>query len=474
VIGQESEETVRTGFEPVRQLFLASLDEFGPGGGGFAAYVGGELVVDLWGGVSRPGVPWEGGDLAAVMSATKGLVTVCAQLLVDRGLLDVEAPVTRYWPEFGQAGKESILVRHILTHTSGVLGFGSHRPPLQWDGTGWDDYDAIAAGLAAAAPAWTPPGSKFGYHALTYGWLMGELIRRITGQTLGGFFRAEIAAPLGLDIWIGTPPDVRPRVAHITDHTRDGIPWIMRLVLRRALAAVDDPATLPGQAFAADGTGSLSEHLDDLFNKGSALSAEVPSAGGTATARSLARVYAMLSMGGGLDGVRLVSPETVERFAAQQISMQDQLLLAVVPRALRRAALRPVRRTLGYLVNPVLPGARRGTFGPNPDSYGHDGLGGQIAFCDPLNRIAVGYVRNDLVSREHHSGRLIETLYRCAGTGQTRLSATMTPAGHGSAYSMPTSVARAPARCAPPTPGTRPAVRPTAAGWPQACPRPWQ
>lgn len=407
--------TVKTGFEPVRQAFVENLSGFGAGGGGFAAYVNGELVVDLWGGVSRPGVAWAPDDLAVVMSATKGLVTVCAQLLFDRGLLDIEAPVTKYWPEFGQAGKESILVRHILTHTSGVLGFGAHRPPLQWDGTGWDDYDAIAAGLAAAAPSWAPPGSKFGYHAMTYGWLIAELIRRITGQTAGTFFRDEVAGPLGLGIWIGTPPDVRPRVAYITDHMQAGIPRIMRLILRRAFAAVNDPSTLPGQAFAADGTGNLSGHVDDLFNKGSALSAELPFGGGTATARSLARLYAMLSMGGELDGVRLVSPDTVEYFAVQQFSMQDQLMLAVTPRVLRRAALKPVRRTLGYLMNPVLPGAKQGTFGPNPDSYGHDGAGGQIAFCDPLDRIGVGYVRNDLASGQHHSTRLIKTLYSCAG-----------------------------------------------------------
>jgi CubicO group peptidase (beta-lactamase class C family) len=399
------------GFEAVQQEFIRGLPDFGTGGGGFAAYVDGKPVVDVWGGYAG-NQPWAEDNLAVVMSTTKGLITLCAQVLVDRHQLDIDAPVVRYWPEFGQCGKEGVLVRHFLTHTSGVLGFDVQRPPLGWDGQGWGDYDAISAGLAASTPRWTP-GTKFGYHALSYGWLVGELVRRITGQSVGTFFAAEIAGPLALEAWIGTPPEHEHQVAPVIDDLTEGLPLPVRLLYRPIRRRMRDPKTMIGQAFVADGTSCLMDHAEDLFNTKRIMGVEIPSGNGTASARSLARLYAVLAMGGELDGIRLLSPETVQLFAAQAISLPDQLMIDMKLPGLGRMLSRPVRRTLGYLMNPKM-GKEPPHFGPNPDSFGHDGAGGQIAFCDLTNRISVGFVRSRLGSSSTYSTRLIESLYDCA------------------------------------------------------------
>jgi CubicO group peptidase (beta-lactamase class C family) len=411
---------VSAGFEPVKDVFTAHLKELGDGGGAFCAYIEGHQVVDIWGGRATRIAPWHKDTCAVLMSSTKGLVTMCAQILVDRGQLDVEMPVAKYWPEFAQAGKENILVRHVLTHTSGVIGFGSHRPVLEWDGTGWGDGDAIARGLAASEPLW-PPGAQLGYHALTYGWLIGEVIRRITGRTVGAFFETEVAKPLSLDLHIGTPLDDQARVAPIINHLMTGVPLAMRFVLRRAMRDMADPGTLAGNAFVADGSGNFFDHAEELFGREIVLEMEIPAANGTGSARSLARLYAMLSQGGELDGVRIVSSDAVRMFAAEQISLPDVLTVSLIPRWLRWYLTKPARRTLGYLINPALPGGVH-TFGPNVNAYGHDGSGGQVAFCDTEKRIAVGFVRNDLGVSPRFSNRLIASLYQCAGLSSTSRS----------------------------------------------------
>ena len=403
---------VAPGYEAVQEAFLSNAVALGDGGGSFAAYMGDELVVDLWGGQARTGVPWDKDTLSVIMSSTKGLATVCAEVLFDRGQLDVEAPVVRYWPEFGQNGKEGITVRHVLTHTDGVLGFGSQPLPVGWDGSGWSDYEAIAAALAEA-PAWWPAGTKFGYHATTYGWLVGELVRRITGETVGRFFHDEVAVPLGLDIWIGTPPVEQARVAIVIDRMREGTPWPLRLLMRPAEKKMRDPNTYSGQAFLAAGGTNLLDHGSSLLNVKTALAAEMPFGNGTATARSLARLYAMLAMGGELDGVRIVSTDSVRVFSEQQISMPDQLMVQAAPPGARWLVKVPVRRSLGFLLNPCLRGEKP-RFGPNPASYGHDGAGGQLSFCDPDRRISIGFVRSHLSSSSAFSLKLIDATYACA------------------------------------------------------------
>src|SRR6266487_7188340 len=159
---------VAAGFEPVRAAFEQGVSDLGDGGGAFCAYVDGVPVADLWGGTARPGEPWAYDTRAVLLSLTKGLTALCVQLLVDRGQVDVDAPVSAYWPEFAAGGKQGVLVRHVLTHTAGVLSFPGAQELLGLDGTGWDDYEAIAKGLAVATPSWEP-GTRFGYHALTFG-----------------------------------------------------------------------------------------------------------------------------------------------------------------------------------------------------------------------------------------------------------------------------------------------------------------
>ncbi|MEU7853183.1 serine hydrolase domain-containing protein [Nonomuraea sp. NPDC049141] len=395
---------VAKGFEPVRAAFAGNTAELGDGGGAFCAYVDGEPVVDVWGGQSRPGRPWRAGDRAVLMSLTKGLATLCVQVLVDRGWVDVDAPVSRYWPAFAAAGKAEVLVWHVLTHTAGVLGFPGQRELLQLDGTGWDDYEAIADGLAAATPSWTP-GTSHGYHALTYGWLLSELVYRVTGQRAGDFFHEEIAVPLGLDTRIGTPPAEQPLVAAVLPVSFAGLPPEFERLYEARQARTRDPGTLAGQAFAARDGATFLDRVDTFFADPGVLAAEIPSVNGTSTARGIARLFALLAMGGELDGVRLLSPETVAAFSTVRVKSPDAIG-EDGPGALL------VPRTLGYIGNFAAPG-QSPRYGPTPEAYGAEGGGGEIGICDPVNRVSIGFVRSHLAMSGAFSARLIDTLYRC-------------------------------------------------------------
>ncbi len=313
---------VAAGFEPVHKAFEQGATDLGDGGGAFSAYVEGVPVVDLWGGTARPGQPWASDTRAVLMSLTKGLTALCVQILVDRGQVDLDAPVSTYWPQFAAGGKEAVLVRHVLTHTAGVLSFPGAPELLGLDGTGWDDYDAIADGLAAATPAWQP-GTRFGYHALSFGWLLGEIVRRVIGRRVGVFFREEVAEPLGLDTRIGTPPAEQRLVAHVRPFSFAGLPPQAEQAYEANQARIRDAGTLAGQAFAARNGTTIMDRLDEFFNNAHVLGLEIPASNGTSTARSLARLFAMLAMGGELDGVRLLSPQTVRAFGTVQVRRPD-------------------------------------------------------------------------------------------------------------------------------------------------------
>lgn len=174
--------TVSAGYEPVLQLFVDGIDHFGAGGGAFAAYVDGSAVVDVWAGYARADQRWQADTLATIFSSTKALTTLCVQILVDRGELDIDTRIADIWPEFGTAGKERIRVRHVLAHTSGVLSPVDPAGLLSWQGSGWNDYERIAAGLAAAKPAVTV-GATFAYQAMSFGWLLGEVVRSPSGNS---------------------------------------------------------------------------------------------------------------------------------------------------------------------------------------------------------------------------------------------------------------------------------------------------
>lgn len=403
---------VASGFETVRKAFEAGADDLGQGGGAFAAYVDGSKVVDLWAGQAGPDRPWERDTRGVIMSSTKGLAALCAHILYDRGRLDIEAPVATYWPGFAANGKAGITVRQCLNHTAGVVGVPGHERELGFDGSGWADYDAIAAWLEQAPPAWEP-GTAHGYHAITFGWIVGELIRRIDGRTLGTFFREEVADPLGLTLRIGTPPNEHHLVARVTqspaeerkaaaDTLLENLPPETREAIANMFEATRDETTSPGQAMVArDGT-SVLDVLDTFLNSPAALEAEIGSSNGTSTARDLAHVYAVLACGGELDGVRLVSPGSIEVFAQRQTEGPDAVLGM------------PTTWAVGYMANWGYPGTPK-RFGPSDDAFGHAGAGGQIGFCDPERRISVGFVRSHLSMFPVFATSLIETLYGAAG-----------------------------------------------------------
>ncbi len=307
--------------------------DLGSGGGAFAAYVDGECVADLWAGWSAPGVAWTEHTRAVIMSATKGLSALCAHILYDRGELDVDAPVVRYWPEFGAAGKERTLVRQLLSHQSGAIGVPDADRLLSWNGDGWADTAGIAAAVAAAPPAWEP-GTAHGYHGVTFGWLVGELARRISGASLGTFLRTEVTERLGAECDLGTPASMLASVAPV-------IEWA-----RPATRPPLDPGSLSGRSVLAGPAGDLfaDEHGAPRFaafmNTPAVLGAEIGSINATATARGLARIYAAVAC-----GEELVSRPSVARFAAEEVCGRDAVMRV------------PTRWAMGYTREP--PRSRR-------------------------------------------------------------------------------------------------------------------
>jgi CubicO group peptidase (beta-lactamase class C family) len=404
---------VAPGFERVRDAFASRLDDLELGGGAFCAFVHGEKVVDLWAGQATSGVPWRQDTMATVMSCTKGLAALCMQILHDRGQLDVDAPVATYWPEFAQAGKGDALVRHVLTHTVGVLGFREPGSLLGWDGTGWDAHDQIAARLAAARPAWRP-GSKIGYHAMSFGWLTAELVRRVTGRSIGTFFRDEVAKPLGVDGWIGTPVEEQERVAPVIRWSYDRLPRDVVELDRMTREHMSRPETLLAQAAIHMHGSTVFDNISTFMNDPRVRALEIPAANASATARGLARTYAMLSMNGALDGVRIVSPESVKVFGAHAASGPSSVEPAWRLPGGRRIPPPAMAYALGYERN-VAPVGQPGRFGPSAEAFGHTGLGGQVGFCDPTNGIGVGFVRSHLSFSQELSVVLVDALYSCAG-----------------------------------------------------------
>jgi CubicO group peptidase (beta-lactamase class C family) len=374
--------------------------DLGSGGGAFAAFVDGECVVDVWAGYSAPAVPWTDDTRAVIMSATKGLTTLCAHILYDRGELDLDAPVTKYWPEFGVEGKDHTLVRQLLSHQSGAIGVPNADRLLSWDGAGWDDAPTIAAAIASAPPAWEP-GTRHGYHGVSFGWLVGELVRRISGLSLGTFFRTQIAQQLGAECQIGTPIEDQPKVALVTE-------WATRPSSRRSPLTKIDPDSLAGRSVLAGPRGDL--FADELgrprfasfMNTPAVKQAEIGALGATATARGVARLYAALAQ-----GEELVSRPSVARFSEEQVCGRDAVMKV------------PTRWAVGYTREPPasVPGLLR-QHGPNDESFGHMGAGGQVGFADPVARVGCGFVRNHLEYQAMPlmGASLVAALYECLGT----------------------------------------------------------
>ncbi|MFJ9023999.1 serine hydrolase domain-containing protein [Streptomyces sp. NPDC102259] len=335
---------------------LAALLDGGDVGGSVAVFVDGEPVVDVWGGFADAAreVPWQRDTIVNVYSVTKTMTALCALVLADRDELDPEAPVARYWPEFATAGKESVLVRHLLSHTAGLP---------DWDGPVAEIYDwqAATARLAAQTPQWEP-GSAAGYHSLTQGFLVGEVVRRITGRTPGEFFADEIAGPLGADFRMGLPAEHDHRVALTVPPPSRGEDYI-------AGAANDEAAPTGATPSPATPTVPTAIRLRD-GNSVAWRRAQIPAASGFGNARSVALVQSAMACGGSVRGVRLLSREGVDRAWEEQFSGED-----------RRLGM-PISWGLGY-----------GRFG---GTYGWGGWGGSTVMIEPEARMVVAYVTNQM------------------------------------------------------------------------------
>lgn len=358
-------------FGAVQAAFAKNFEAGLEVGASFAVTIDGESVVDLWSGAADEARsrPWERDTIVNVFSTTKAMTAICTLMLVDRGELDLDAPVARYWPEFAQAGKHAIPVRQLLSHTSGLAGFREPVPP-----EALFDWDRMVGLLAAQEPFWEP-GTQSGYHALTFGYLLGELVRRITGRTLGTFFREEVATPLGADFHIGLPEEHEPRVGQLIPPEKPGLGAELEPESQARLL-LDNPA------------------LDARITRERAWrAAEVPAANGHGNARSVARVAAALACGGELDGVRLLAPETLEKTIEEQCYGID-LVLGM-----------PIRWGLGFaLTSKEMP------IGPNPRSFFWGGWGGSFIGIDLDARASFSYVMNRMSSRMTGDGRLVGPL----------------------------------------------------------------
>lgn len=344
-------------FASVRAEFesrFASGEELGAS---LVVLIDGAPVLDLWGGWSDPAktVPWQQDTITNVWSISKTVSALAALVLIDRGRLDLDAPVAHYWPEFAAAGKEGVLVRHVLTHTSGVSGWA---PPIT--ATDILDVDAAASRLAAQ-PSWWPAGAASGYHLLDYGHLVGELVRRVSGRSLGAFVADEITGPLGADFWLGLPESEDHRVSNVVP------PPPGQLDL--SVIPSDSPAfkTFTGPPLDAELTWTREWRA-----------AGIGGAGGHGNARSVARLAAVIAGGGAVDGIRLLTPETVDRVLADPTDGID-LVLGM-----------PLRFGLGFATphpasTPYLPEGRVAFWG---------GWGGSLVVADIDHGLTIGYVMN--------------------------------------------------------------------------------
>jgi CubicO group peptidase (beta-lactamase class C family) len=347
--------TVDDRFAGVRDALAASFDTGKDVGASVSIVHDGRTVADIWGGtIDDAGTPWAEDTIINVWSTTKTMTALCALILADRGDLDLHAPVARYWPEFAAEGKEAVEVRHLLGHTAGLSGW--QEPMEEAD---LYDWEKATARLAAQAP-WWEPGTASGYHAITQGYLVGEVIRRVSGQTVGSFFASEVAGPLGADFHIGTGPEHDDRVARV----------IPPRPLTATLEGLDMESitirTLVNPMLRAEAS------WDEAWRR-----AEIPAAGGHGNARSVARVQSVLAHGGEIDGIRLLSEQGCRAVFEQQATGIDMVLGV------------PLTLGIGYgLSSPETP------IGLNESTCYWGGWGGSIVVCDLENRLCVSYVMN--------------------------------------------------------------------------------
>ena len=344
------------GFERVREAFAANFAENGEVGAAVSLYRDGEPVVDLWGGVAdtQTGRPWQRDTIQIVFSATKGVTAIALHRLAQEGRVDLDAPVARYWPEFAARGKSEIRVREVLSHRAGLAavdGDLSLDQVLAWD--------PVVEAIAAQKTQWEP-GTAHGYHARSFGWILGELVRRITGVSFGQYFAREIATPLGLDFWVGLPASELERCARLIPPDEG-----------RSLAEMLGEDSLTARVLS--GPSNLFRY-DEMWDRPDVLAAELPSSNGVGDARSLARLYAATL--GEVDGVRILDEAQVLDARRVQSEGRDKVIILATCFG------------SGFALAPMLD-PRCGEH-----SYGHPGAGGSLAFADPGAGIAFGYVMN--------------------------------------------------------------------------------
>lgn len=349
----------------MREQFERNFTDRGEVGAAVAAWIDGELVVDLWGGCRDADrqQPWEHDTLVSVFSGSKGLTSTCVHLLIERGDIELHEPVATYWPEFAQAGKGTITIAMVLAHRSGVIGPRRRMRPADVL-----DWDAVCAELAAAEPWWTP-GAAQGYHMVTFGFILGEVVRRVTGRSIGEFLRDEIAGPLDADVVIGLPDEDHRRCAEMINkpHIRDVL---------AAGGAPEHPTSLAEhkQAALAVAVGFIPD--DELGSQaiGRWRSAEFPGTNAHVSARGMARFYSAMAE------EQLLSRELMDLCRTSQGGLATDVVLG--PRVADHGW------GLGYMLN------QRCVAGPNPRIFGHGGSGGSYAFVDLEHRIGYAYVMN--------------------------------------------------------------------------------
>ncbi len=386
-------------FAAVREEFERNFAERGEVGASVCVMVDGEAVVDLWGGDADPdtGKPWDENTIAVVWSSTKGATALCAHMLASRRQLDFDAPVTEYWPEFAKGGKQDVTVRMVLNHQAGVAAL---RDPIPENGL--CDFEAVVEQLAAMEPLWEP-GTRHGYTALVFGHLVGEIVRRITGNTLGAFFRDEVAQPLGIDLWIGLPEEHEPRVA--TNITAD-MPQPGDPIPEFYSAAMTDPSSIAYMVLMHSG-GIL---FPGAINSRENHAAEMGAFNGIGNARSLAGMYRPLALGGSHDDVRLVPEDAIPQMSAVASAIAKDATMLV-----------PTRWANGFMKgidNSNLPPGSNDSVILSEEAFGHLGSGGSIGFADPKARLSFSYVMNKQgggTGLEDRGQALVDATYRTLG-----------------------------------------------------------
>lgn len=344
------------GFEPVHAAFAQNFATGGEVGASVSVVRNGEVVVDLWGGHADAAhtKPWTRDTLANVWSTTKGMGALVCAMLVERRQMSYADKVSKYWAEFSAQGKGDITIGQMLSHQAGLCG-----PSVPTTVEEMCNHELMAERLAAQAPLWEP-GSRSGYHALTVGILAGELVRRVTGTTIGAYFNERVAKPFGIDFFIGLPETEDARVAEMIPATTSNMPA---------------PETLNPSQVAALGNPAPDARIpNERFWR----AAELSSANGQGTAAAIARVYGALAHDGTIDGQQLVRPETIRAMTAPQIEGADEVLAM------------PARWGAGYILNVG------GLYGPNAESFGHSGWGGSFGMADPTTGLAISYVMNQM------------------------------------------------------------------------------